>query len=93
MRLLNDNSNPQDPSKLYKVGNVIKSGNPTYLVVVKDGNLRNHINEEFGLVSLRDGRLQYHDGRCWFGTEKELSEAFYGYDDVLLTGEVTFSMD
>ena len=94
MRLLDNSNNPQDPSKLYKVGNVIKNGNNTYLVVVDDGNRRDHTNDKFGLVFLRNGRLQYRDAEChWFGTEKELSDAFYDSGDVLLTGKTTFAMD
>lgn len=93
MRLLDNGINPQDPSNLYKVGNVIKCGRKIYFVVVKDGNLRNYKDDKFGLVSLEDGRLQYRSGECWFDAETELSNAFYDSGDVLLTGENTFDMD
>lgn len=93
MKLLDNSVNPQDASKLYKVGNVIKYGRGIYFVVVKDGNLRNHTDDKFGLVSLEDGRLQYHSGECWFDTETELSNAFYDGGDVLLTGKNTFDVD
>lgn len=93
MRLLDNSVNQQDPSKLYKVGNVIKCGRGIYFVVVKDGNMRNHTDDKFGLVSLEDGRLQYHSGECLFDTETELSNAFYDSGDVLLTGKNTFDMD
>lgn len=93
MRLLDNNINPQDPSKLYKAGNVIRNGRDTYIVVVKDDNRRDHTNDKFGLVFLRNGRLQYRDGECWFDTEKRLSYAFHDDGDVLLTGKATFDMD
>lgn len=93
MRLLDNSINSQDSSKLYKVGNVIKNGRDTYLVVVKDGNQMDHINDKFGLVFLRNGRLQYRSGECWFDTETELSNTFYDSGDVLLTGKNTFDME
>lgn len=93
MRLLDNGINPQDASNLYNVGNVIRNGNGIYFVVSKDDNRVNHSNDKFGLVSLRAGRLQYHDGECWFDTKKELSDAFYDSGDVLLTGKITFDMD
>jgi len=93
MRLLDNNANLQDPSNLYNVGNVIRNGNGIYFVVVKDDDRVNLSNDKFGLVSLRVGRLQYQDGKCWFDTKKELADAFYDSDDVLLTGKITFDMD
>lgn len=93
MRLLDNNINPQDPSKLYKVGNVIRNGRDTYIVIVKNDDRRDHTNDKFGLVFLRNGRLEYRGGECWFDTETELSNAFYDGDDVLLTGKNTFDVD
>lgn len=93
MRLLDNSVNPQGPGDLYNVGNVIRNGNGIYFVVVNDGDRVNCTNEKFGLVSLRVGRLQYHDGECWFDTKKELAGAFYDSDDTLLTGKITFDMD
>lgn len=62
MRLLDDSINQKDPIKLYKVGNVIKNGESTYFVIVKDSNRVLHKDNKFGLVLLENGRLQYHGG-------------------------------